>query len=499
MTYASEYNTRHNIPSDITMLVGASEVDPPTSPPTYEVQISLTLEPTASARTVRVYAVQVLDYYPTSPSYSRNCMRTWTSTEDVALVPGQTVLITKMLQIDTVSAANPNNMTLIAWAQVPNASAPAEVYQAAMINYPFEALYPIKITLPEGVPEFIPPDEDTTLTVRIQNGGEDLLPDSPLLHYRYDGGAFQTAPLVPLGGEYFTATLPAPGCGAEPEFYFSAQGDGGSTVIFPENAPAEVVTTIVTTITTFIDDDFENDLGWTVYNTPPMTEGFWQRAVPGGFADHSPAHDYDESGACYVTDNRLNKDVDLGPTILTSPVFDLSAMTDVYVRYARYIYCDDAGAGIPMDDDYLDVELSADGGNTWVLAEHETGQTDWVYTQLRVLDFVELTSQFQIRFSLADNPTNSQTEGGVDAVWIFDKACLEGPQYGLGDLNCDNAVNVFDIDPFVLALTSGAGFEAYYAVYPDCDAMLADANGDGAVNVFDIDPFVELLVGGSLR
>ncbi|NLG44477.1 MAG: hypothetical protein GX547_14640, partial [Phycisphaerae bacterium] len=137
--------------------------------------------------------------------------------------------------------------------------------------------------------------------------------------------------------------------------------------------------------------------------------------------------------------------------------------------------------------------------NTWVLAEHETGQTDWVYTQLRVLDFVELTSQFQIRFSLADNPTNSQTEGGVDAVWIFDKACLEGPQYGLGDLNCDNAVNVFDIDPFVLALTSGAGFEAYYAVYPDCDAMLADANGDGAVNVFDIDPFVELLVGGSLR
>jgi hypothetical protein len=63
----------------------------------------------------------------------------------------------------------------------------------------------------------------------------------------------------------------------------------------------------------------------------------------------------------------------------------------------------------------------------------------------------------------------------------------------LGDLNCDGAVNVFDIDPFVLALTDP---ESYALAYPDCDYMLADINGDGLVNVFDIDPFVALLVGG---
>jgi len=61
-----------------------------------------------------------------------------------------------------------------------------------------------------------------------------------------------------------------------------------------------------------------------------------------------------------------------------------------------------------------------------------------------------------------------------------------------GDLNCDGAVNVFDIDPFVLALTDQA---AYGAQFPYCDYMLADCNGDGSVNVFDIDPFVALLVG----
>ena len=51
----------------------------------------------------------------------------------------------------------------------------------------------------------------------------------------------------------------------------------------------------------------------------------------------------------------------------------------------------------------------------------------------------------------------------------------------------------FDIDAFVLALTSAPDFTAYYAVYQDCDATLADVNEDGSVNNFDIDPFVDLL------
>ncbi|NLG42087.1 MAG: hypothetical protein GX547_02495, partial [Phycisphaerae bacterium] len=53
--------------------------------------------------------------------------------------------------------------------------------------------------------------------------------------------------------------------------------------------------------------------------------------------------------------------------------------------------------------------------------------------------------------------------------------------------------NVFDIDPFVLALTDAA---VYALLFPACDYLLADANGDGMVNVFDIDPFVALLAGG---
>ncbi len=68
--------------------------------------------------------------------------------------------------------------------------------------------------------------------------------------------------------------------------------------------------------------------------------------------------------------------------------------------------------------------------------------------------------------------------------------CPELPFHG--DLNCDGAINAFDIDPFVLALTD---VTAYRAAYPDCYFLTADVNGDGEVNAFDIDPFVELLIG----
>ncbi len=63
----------------------------------------------------------------------------------------------------------------------------------------------------------------------------------------------------------------------------------------------------------------------------------------------------------------------------------------------------------------------------------------------------------------------------------------------LGDVNCDGHVNVFDIDPFVLALTSS---EEYAQAFPACDINSADVNCDGHVNVFDIDPFVQCLTGG---
>ena len=76
------------------------------------------------------------------------------------------------------------------------------------------------------------------------------------------------------------------------------------------------------------------------------------------------------------------------------------------------------------------------------------------------------------------------------AVFVQVHVVADSP---LGDMNCDCRVNNFDIDPFVLAITDPA---AYQAAFPNCDVDFADINGDGAVNNFDIDPFVVLLTAG---
>lgn len=62
----------------------------------------------------------------------------------------------------------------------------------------------------------------------------------------------------------------------------------------------------------------------------------------------------------------------------------------------------------------------------------------------------------------------------------------------VADLNCDGLVNNFDIDPFVLAISDPAGYQAQF---PNCDISAGDTNGDGLVNNFDIDPFVAILSG----
>jgi len=117
-----------------------------------------------------------------------------------------------------------------------------------------------------------------------------------------------------------------------------------------------------------------------------------------------------------VTDNRPGSfDVDGGPTRLISPVLDLTGLQDPVFRYARWINCDDE---LPPAQDFLNVEVSDDGGATWVLVEHASGRGMWVDRQWRVSDFVSLTSQFRVRFSIADNPNNSMTEAGVDAARI---------------------------------------------------------------------------------
>ena len=83
--------------------------------------------------------------------------------------------------------------------------------------------------------------------------------------------------------------------------------------------------------------------------------------------------------------------------------------------------------------------------------------------------------------------------GPNEVPWAA-QALPDGPAsfHLAGDANCDDVVDQFDIEPFVLALARPAEYET---LYPDCDRRAADCNTDGRIDAFDIDPFITLLTG----
>ncbi|MCC7145325.1 MAG: hypothetical protein IT443_02660 [Phycisphaeraceae bacterium] len=75
----------------------------------------------------------------------------------------------------------------------------------------------------------------------------------------------------------------------------------------------------------------------------------------------------------------------------------------------------------------------------------------------------------------------------------FDNFSLQLPIAVAGDFNDDGQVTLSDINPFKLALTDSA---AWQAQYPDAYLPVIDPNGDGVVTLSDINPFKQLLTGG---
>ncbi len=279
----------------------------------------------------------------------------------------------------------------------------------------YESLKLLTLTLsfPDGVPSGKrPPGLSETITMGIIPGGENYVPGTGFMYYRYDSGSSYTAvPVTPLGGDLYEVALPATVPGDAPEFYFVAEGDGGSTVYSPAGAPSNVYSYDVCLVEELIRDNFENDLGWTVVNTNVDT-GAWVRAVPSGSGDRGdPPNDSDGSGKCYITGNGSDEDLDGGPTVLTSPTFDLSS-GDAQVTYDRWHYVSGG------NDDYLTVEISNNNGASWTTVESILGSGGWITKSIDVSNYVTPTSQMKMRYTSSDQPNDSVTESGLDAFVV---------------------------------------------------------------------------------
>ena len=139
-TYRTDYFTRRGIRTWTTIDLVGVEV----SGQTYDVWATVCMEADAmSTEDLRIYMVQVLDYWPWSSGYSRNGFKQAAATQDITLSPGTCQVIHRTFSFDGDSWAVQDDIKIIAWAQKPQDSSPpgnrAEVFQAAILTWPFTA------------------------------------------------------------------------------------------------------------------------------------------------------------------------------------------------------------------------------------------------------------------------------------------------------------------------------------------------------------------------
>jgi len=159
--YLGLMNQRLAVPTDVTIELSAREV----RELTYEVSVTVGIEPGGVGKTMRVHTLQLLDYYPTSTDDRyRNCVRKDAEQIVVTLAPGESTTLTPAwgspgdpgypyLVLTDESAQDVENVKLCAFAQEDVPNAPAEIYNAGQLFWPIA-----------GVPGDVDGDGDVDLS-----------------------------------------------------------------------------------------------------------------------------------------------------------------------------------------------------------------------------------------------------------------------------------------------------------------------------------------------
>lgn len=131
--YKDQYNARIAVPTDLSITMTGEQ----TGANSYDIHVTVSMDPGGTARSMICHVVQALDYYPASTDNRyRNCARLHQQ-DTFTLNPGESYTFTKSFTLAAVDVTNIDNVKIIAFAQIPGSSGAREIYNAAVMNYPF--------------------------------------------------------------------------------------------------------------------------------------------------------------------------------------------------------------------------------------------------------------------------------------------------------------------------------------------------------------------------
>ncbi len=287
----------------------------------------------------------------------------------------------------------------------------------------------------------------TPVTAQVQSGSQKMW-------IREGGsGSFTGYALTSMGGYNYKATFPAATCNSTLQFYFEAKTTTGTSVYSPSSAPASIYTTKAITSSgsaALASESFDGtNGGFTVSGSPASGSGGWDWATPVGRGCNAPS----TTSKCYITGNPAPtggfcNDLDGGPTILTSPSYDLTGYAAAEVSFQTFYLVTPTGD----TSDPLVAKVSTDGGSTWTTIGSYTTSGSWTTRTINLGDFVALTSNMKFRFEAADTGTDNSLVCGIDNFVINTITC--GIQ---GDLDGDGAVGSSDLAVLLLDFGPCAG------------------------------------------
>ncbi|MCK4340944.1 MAG: hypothetical protein KAY37_04395 [Phycisphaerae bacterium] len=181
-----------------------------------------------------------------------------------------------------------------------------------------------------------------------------------------------------------------------------------------------------------------------------------------------------------------------GPYYLTLGPLDLTDMTDVGLKFQRWLNSD--------YQPYVTATLEVSNDNTawttvWQNGGNEVADSAWSQYEYDLSAVADDQATVYIRwgYQVTDNAW-AYSGWNIDDVEIWALAA-SAPPVCRGDCNCSGAINWRDIDFFVAGMNDDqAAWEAMFLPgTPTCTFANCDVNADGTVNWRDIDPLVNLM------